>query len=338
MSSFSVEIIMLCGLIIAVMSSPLLAEDNTYQNPVGPDEIGDPWVLEYEDTYYLYATTNTVEGFNVWTSEDLVNWLYRGVAFNSGREENKFGTGDFWAPEVIHYEDMFYMVYSARDTDGSLKIALASSDNPIGPFKDVQAPLFDRGTSFIDGHIFVDGNTPYLYYVKDCSENIIEGTHTSQIYVQELSSDLLNLKGEPVLAAEPEQDWETDGEWQWNEGPYVLKENGRYYLMYSANYFASPDYAIGYAAAESPLGPWEKYEGNPILEKDLEKGVSGPGHNSAAYSPDGSEKFIVYHTHTNPQDPSGNRVVNIDRMYIEDGILRIEGPTRSPQPLPSGAE
>jgi len=36
---------------------------------------------------------------------------------------------------------------------------------------------------------------------------------------------------------------------------------------------------------------------------------------------------------------SGERVVNIDRLqFDEDGKLKIEGPTRSPQPMPSGCQ
>ena len=46
---------------------------------------------------------------------------------------------------------------------------------------------------------------------------------------------------------------------------------------------------------------------------------------------------MVYHTHTDPDNPSGDRILNIDRMRFRYGTLTIDGPTRSPQPLPSGA-
>ena len=50
----------------------------------------------------------------------------------------------------------------------------------------------------------------------------------------------------------------------------------------------------------------------------------------------GKELIIVYHTHADPTKPSGERVVNIDRLqFDEDGRLKITGPTRSPQPMPS---
>lgn len=307
----------------------------TYTNPVGNiTGIGDPYVLRWGGAYYLYATS-APNGFKVWMSKDLVHWELKGLAFDAAHPANSWGVNSFWAPEVIYYRDAFYMVYTARNRQGSLKIGLAKSDDPLGPFITVKAPLVDRELSYIDGHIFLDGETPYLFYVKDCSENVIDGVHVSQIYVQEMSEDLMELKGEPVLVAEPDQEWEgIDKDWRWNEGPFVLKVDGVYYLMYSANAFNSPDYAIGYATAPSPFGPWTKAKENPILSKRLEIGVSGPGHNCVTLSPDGSELFIVYHTHTDPNNPSGDRTVNIDRLYVSGGRMWIAGPTRTPQPMP----
>ena len=341
LSQKSVKILILIFISILLLAREEIVLANTYTNPVGNiTNIGDPVVLKYRNKYYLYATSMPTLGFKVWVADNLVDWELAGMAFDSAGEGNKWGMGDFWAPEVINYDGKFYMTYSARDLDGHLKIALAVSDDPLGPFINQQAPLFERGLSFIDGHIFIDDDgTPYLYYSKDCSENIIDGKHISQIFVQEMSENLTGLKGEAVLAVEPSQSWEGITEqWQWNEGAFVLKYQGLYYLMYSANFYASAEYSIGYATATHPLGPWTKYEGNPILKQDLWQGVSGPGHNSVTLSPDHSEFFIVYHSHSYPDLPSGDRAVNIDRLYFEDGILKIKGPTRSPQPLPSGSK
>ncbi len=329
---------------LVLWAFPLTAQitDSTYTNPLTDvQNIGDPFVLQVGDTYYLYATSNPVvnRGFYVWTSKNLVQWEHHWLAFDNTLEGNEWGKGDFWAPEVIKLGSAYYMVYSASAADGKKKLALAKSDDPLGPFKNFKAPLLDSALSCIDGDLFLDDDGKlYLYYVKDCSENIINGKHVSQIYVQQLMPYSFYLIGDPVLCLQPSQGWEHPGaDWQWNEGPYLLKHDGIYYLMYSANYFASADYAIGYATASSPFGPWTKSTENPVLKSDLSIGVSGPGHNSAAYSPDGKELFVVYHTHTDPNNPSGDRILNIDRMYFQGGKLKINGPTRSPQPLPSGA-
>lgn len=73
------------------------------------------------------------------------------------------------------------------------------------------------------------------------------------------------------------------------------------------------------------------------MQKNTEKGgiITGPGHNSITYSPDGKEMFCVYHGRT--KSTGDNRMVFIDRMKIlKDGKLVVEGPTTDPQPLPSG--
>ena len=40
-----------------------------------------------------------------------------------------------------------------------------------------------------------------------------------------------------------------------NEGCFVIRRNGTYYMTYSANSYESPFYGIGCATADSPLGP-----------------------------------------------------------------------------------
>ena len=86
--------------------------------------------------------------------------------------------------------------------------------------------------------------------------------------------DMLTLdeEGEQRLIA-AEAEWETR-DCLVAEGPFMLKHNGKYYLTYSANHFRTPDYAVGYAVADTPLGPFQKFEGNPILKKN--EGIVGP--------------------------------------------------------------
>lgn len=335
-----------CLNIFILMCVGSIARAQTYTNPLKNfsiyGNVSDPGVLKYNGVYYLYATGSISHsyGFNAWTSTDLVNWVHQGVVFKNSDSGNEWGKSDFWAPEVINYHGFFYLIYSARASDGKLKIALARASHPLGPFINVAAPLLDEKLTCIDGHLFIDDDgAVYLFYAKDCSDNIVSGYHTSQIFGQRLVANYFQPEGEPWLAVQPEQAWELrSGDWRWNEGPYVVKHDSLYYLMYSANYFASADYAIGCATAASPRGPWIKYANNPLLEKNLAIGVSGPGHHSVTTSPDDSEWFVVYHTHIDAKNPDAGRQLNIDRMYFDnEGVLKIIGPTRSPQPYPSSA-
>ena len=318
----------------------------TYVNPVGGDlQMGDPFVMLHKGQYYLYGTTAS-DGFKCWTSLDLVHWKPRGYAYQ--RREGSWGGKTYWAPEVIFHAAKYYMVFSCQRQDSksfSARICLAVGQSPEGPFVDLHAPLFDNGWSCIDGHIFVDDDsTPYLYFSKVGSvgepwKKPPAGYLYGMIYCVKLARDLSAPIGDPVLCLQADQPWEhPDGmRTRCNEGAFVLKHGAVYYMTYSANHYADPDYGIGYATARAPLGPWTKCVHNPIVAKNLDLAVSGPGHCSITTSPDGAELFMVYHAHADVLHPSGRRTVNIDRLvFQEDGTLTLIGPTRSPQPMPSG--
>jgi beta-xylosidase len=313
---------------VLVGASAGMAEVREYANPLDV-MLADPHVVKHEDTYYLYATS-TGTGFYVWWSQDLVHWRKHGLALQ--RTEESWGRHHYWAPEVIEHEGAFYMVYSARGETETLRVCLARSDSPLGPFEDIAAPWVDIGRANIDGHIFTDDDgSAYLYYTIDVSES-----PQGEIHVVPLGPDLVSFAGEAVLCIAPSQPWEGP---RWNEAPFVFRHEDTYILMYSGQGFYSASYAVGFATADSPLGPWTKYEGNPILQQA--EGISGPGHNSVVESPDGSELFIVYHKHQSPAG-GGARQLAIDRLEIieeENGRVRVgvEGPSLTPRAFPSGA-
>lgn len=336
MRKYVIRIALIMSILLIGGCSIVNQETIYFQNPISDiTNIGDPFILKDNGKYYMFATSAPSYGFNVWESKNLVDWEERGLAYDHIDMENQWGIGDFWAPEVIKKDETFYMTYSARNSSDSLRIAIATSDSPTGPFVDANIDLIKEDGSFIDGHIFIDEDgTPYFYYVKDNYENIIDRNHVSQIYVQKMTEDLLGLTGPPECLLEPSQDWEDPtGKYQWNEGPFVIKYENIYYLMYSANYFGGEYYAIGYATSTSPMGPFEKSEKNPILSSNLDQGISGPGHNSVTVGLDNKTLYAVYHIHTDPENPSGDRSLAIDRLYFEEGEMKIDGPTSTVQEL-----
>ena len=104
-------------------------------------------------------------------------------------------------------------------------------------------------------------------------------------------------------------------------------------MMYSANFFGGENYAVGYATADSPLGPYKKATDNPILEKNTHRQgeVSGTGHNSLLFLND--QIFCVYHGRTTATGQE--RVVFIDEMEIgQDGQLIVHGPSTHEKSIP----
>lgn len=283
--------------------------------------IGDPFILVYKNTYYHYSTSSEC-GFIVYSSSDLLSWNNHGHCYL----DSKVGDRDFWAPEVYFFKDEFYLFFSVYNNKlGRLVISLAKTKSPLGPFIDVKdEPTFDFGYPAIDPTVFFDDDSRvYMYYAKDCSENIVDGIHKSEIYVIELSSDLLTTIGQAKLLLTPTGEYETkDSEWQWNEGPSVLKKNGLYYLSYSTNCYTSKYYSVCYATSKSPFGPFIKAKENPILSF-IDGLTSGPGHNAYFKSIDG-ELMTSYHVHTDIDRPSGNRRTCFSKCYFENNKLIID--------------
>ena len=282
-------------------------------------DMGDPFLLSTPNGYYIWGTTGG-GGFTTFFSNDLKVWEERGKALRFS--DSPWGNRNFWAPEVCYYQKRYYMTYSCEQkpvqSDGreGFRICLAVSDKPEGPYKVMGAPWFDIGWSCIDGHIFVDDDeTPYLFFNK--VGVIDEPWHIyGEIYVARLKKDLSGLDGEPVLASKAEQPWEEmDPEKKsiCNEGAFVFKKEGVYYLTFSAGHYASPKYSIGYATADSPMGPWAKSDENPLITGD--DNIGGPGHCSVSVAPDG-ELLICYHIHAERTKPSGDRRVRINKLLV----------------------
>ena len=310
----------------------------------------DPSVITVGDTYYLYVTnalasgdTSYIQGFK---SKNLSDWDYLGNVFVPNR--HAWAVYNLWAPEVIEYQDKFYMYYSGHDTNkGEMGIGLAISDNPAGPFKEYEGTLangtvinhtktpFNFGFKMIDPSIFIEDDHIYMYVSKDQ----VEGK--SSIYGVELETDMVSVKPGSLVGplVEPSQEWENPhGSSKWNEGPFVVKHQDTYYLTYSANYYSSLLYSVGYATADHPLGPYTKSDQNPILAATEELSyISGPGHNSMFYSIDHRELFIAYHSHIDVDSGGSQRKINFDRVRFNDGAMEIIGPSYGPQLLPSGS-
>ncbi len=307
----------------------------SYQNKI-TDSAADPFILEYRGKYYLYSTGGSQ--FSVRTSTDLVNWQKKSEPILRLSDTN-WAVKNGWAPEVYEYNGKFYFIFSAQGENGIHSIDIAVSDTPDGRFRPLfKQPFFSPEYSVIDASLFFDDDgRVYLYYSKDNSTNYVNGKRTSQTWGVELEKDLSGMIGEHVLISTPYQDWELkSGSVIWNEGPVVFKDNGTYYLLYSANYYQSEHYSVGYATSDSPLKMFEKNDKACIL-KGNGTTVTGPGHCNILRSPDGSEMYVVYHVHTVPPDTKHGRSLAIDRLIInDDKTLTLDGPSENLRLLPSG--
>ena len=245
----------LCCLSLAGTSCAT-GEEPVYDNPLRTSagdtvRLADPFVYESDGLYYMTGTTASAEasGFDYYVSSDLVAWVYGGPLFR--KSPTHFGAGAFWAPEVERYEGRFYMTYSCLEPErGVLLSCLAVSDRPEGPFEELYTPWFDLGFSAIDCDIFVDDDpqhTPYLYFSKNGNR---DGYAFGENWVVRLKKDLSGFDGEPRLVSRASQPWELVNRERnrCNEGAFVFKRAGVYYMTYSAN-------DTGYSDSGSALLP-----------------------------------------------------------------------------------
>jgi len=294
MNRWTCAAIALLWITVGVATCP--AESSvTYSNPVITETLADPAVIFHEGLYYLYATgeVNGDNGYRVYTSTDLVRWRRGPVVFRPGEPH-------IWAPDVWRdpQSGRFYLYYTANRT-----IGVAEAAGPLGPFV-VRRKLFERA---IDAHLFRDDGRLYIYFVQ------VPGF---RITVQPMSSPT-ELAGKPKVVLQPESDWETRSG-SVTEGPWMIKHAGRYYLLYSGSGANTPDYAVGYAVADSPLGPFKRAAHNPILHRG--EGLFGPGHGCAIR--DRADRWwFVYHQKDTPKR-AWDRFICIDPLrFAEDGRL-----------------
>jgi xylan 1,4-beta-xylosidase len=289
--------------------------------------LADPHIFFHDGRYYLYGTGSN-QGFQVYVSRDLKNWkgpvgAKNGFALKKG---DAFGNSRFWAPQVFFSNDKFYMAYAADE-----HIAIAVSNSPSGPFTQSSRTAIPAPVKQIDPFVFFDDDgRKYLFHVRVANGG-------NRIFVAEMTDDLSGIKMETLKECiSATEAWENTAKDKWSvaEGPTLLKDKGLYYLIYSANHFRSPDYAVGYAVSKSPLGPWEKYRGNPILSKK-NTGVHGTGHGDVVTDAKGN-MFYVFHTHNSDTVVAPRRTAlvtirfapendttDIDRLKIDESTFRF---------------
>ncbi|MDR0509475.1 MAG: glycoside hydrolase family 43 protein [Rikenellaceae bacterium] len=296
----------LCATMMCCLSSDGYTEGKKPPVTVAAQQyipLADPFIMLFDDTYYACGTSSD-SGFEVYYSSDLKYWK-KHPAWLLHRDDS-YADRWFWAPEMYYNADkrMFYLYYSADE-----HICVATGASPLGPFKQ-QARQPMRGEKSIDPSLFIDDDgAPYLYFVRFTDGNAI--------WCARLEPDLTTIRESSLVqCVNVSQEWEKVQD-RVTEGPTVIKRGGVYYMLYSANHYQSRSYGTGYATASSPLGPWTKSDGNPILQNP-HPDLTGTGHGSCFMDRNGNMKY-VFHAHR------GLDAIHPRRMYITDVTFTQHG-------------
>ncbi len=300
-----------------------------YSNPVFDQELADPTVLRTgSHDYWAYGTISPPgwqkhSGWNfpILHSTDLARWRYLGDAFS---KQPAWTGGDLWAPDVVQRGRRYYLFYVGQGMgSGKHCIAVATATSPKGPFTTRNIIGCGDATSsgYIDPAVFIDADgRAYLYVSVDDPEH--------NISVIPLQGDLLHAAGPRVALFGVTQAWEYSPTGPHVENPFLIQHEDLYYLFFSGGRLED-NYAMGYATAQSPLGPFTVYEGNPILRGT--KQISAPGGGSVVEGPD-DNLWMVYHAWDTPggYEAGGKRVMFIDPI-VWDGSTPTVRPTRGSQ-------
>lgn len=288
--------------LVLLMPAVASAQQAAKDNPL----LADPAVFFDKGIYYLYGTgggKGDSDGFKVFTSANQQEWKDAGYALKRGES---YGTKGFWAPQVFKYKNKYYMAYTANE-----HIAIAVADHPAGPFRQQQTAPLEAPVKMIDPFVWVDpSGTIYLYHVRLQKGN--------RIFVAEMNESLTAMNEstlrECINATDPWEDTK-NADWKVTEGPTVLKHKGLYYLIYSANDFRNPDYAIGYATAKAPTGPWTKFKGNPIISTQNTR-ENGTGHGDVFVNKTGAMGY-VFHTHNSATSVGPRKTALIRLRFVQ---------------------
>jgi len=295
-------------------------------------------VLPWDGRYVAYGTGSSVDGriFEVLESTDLATWTRVGGAMEP--IDPALGT-DCWAPEVVEADGRFWLYYSVGFDDAEHHLRVAVANHPFGPFVDAGVNLTPHERFAIDPHPFRDPDgTWYLYYARDVLTAARVGT---QIAVDLLPA-MTALGGQPRTALEATADWQlfqasrsmygSTYDWYTLEGPAVRYRDGRYYCFYSGGSWQTEGYAVSWAWAPTPLGPWtEPPAGTARLLAAVPGHVSGPGHNSIVTTYGGSD-VLVYHAW---DAATTRRMMCIDPLEWRADGPHTSGPSWEDRPLPA---
>lgn len=286
----------------------------------------DPFIYLHTDGYYYFTGTmpqcdcieiRRAKKLNdLLTADSVVVW-------------KKHKTGEMgshiWAPEIHYIDGVWYIYFTAGDAEQIWEIRpyvlMCEDDNPMTG-KWVEKGKIDVGIqSFsLDMTVFSHNGSLYTVWAQK-----IEDHGASNLYMARMKNPW-TLETEPMLLSTPEYEWECLG-FDVNEGPAVLKRNGKIIITYSAS-DTGWRYCMGMLWADESsdlldINSWHKSD-KPVFKTSDKNKQYGPGHNS--FTTDGGKDVLVYHSR-NYKDIDGDPLNDNNRHaraktfeYDENGL------------------
>ncbi len=284
----------------------------------------DPAPTVAGDTVYLFTDHDEddaqyfkMKDWLLYSTTDMVNWTYRGTPLSLSTFPWARQDDNAWAAQAVEHKGKWYWYVCAEDTTVHLHgIGVAVADRPEGPYTDpLRRPLVPGNWGFIDPTVFIDDDgRAYLFWGNNGA------------WYAPLADDLISLAGEvkevPGLN-DPDAfgplrekfDYQVNGmkmKTNYEEGPWVFKRGGIYYMVYAAG--GVPEH-MAYSTATNINGPW-KYQGRIMDEAEGSFTIHG---GSIEYH---GRNFMFYHNGILPNGGGFRRSTSVEEFsWTEDGRI-----------------
>lgn len=284
----------------------------------------DPAPVVHDGTLYVYTSHDedqlvknffTMKDWRCFSTTDMVNWTDHGAVASlrnfQWADPQVSGWGGFengaWAPHAIERNGKWYLYVPLHGRG----IGVLVADNPFGPFKDpLGKPLVANDN--IDPAVFIDDDgeaylywgNPKCWYAK-LNDDMISYDETlgeNGLIVQEMTPAAFGDRSKP----DPRRST------SYEEGPWLYKRNGIYYLFFAAG--PIPEH-LAYSTGASPAGPW-RY-GGVVMATQGGSFTNHPG--VVDYR---GKTYLFYHNAALPGGGGFHRSVCVDELQFNpDGSV-----------------
>lgn len=301
-------------------------------NQVWIPQRADPYVYRHTDgKYYFTASVPAYDRIALRCADSLAALAEAEELTVWTAHEKGPMSKHIWAPELHYLFGKWYIYFAGGEIGNPWEIRpYVLECQGIDPMKD---PWIEKGKlqaapedefSFrafsLDTTVFESNGAHYCVW----AEKVGVGKQISNLYIAKMKNGY-SLETTQVLLTSPDYDWERHGFWV-NEGPAVIKRDGKVFLTYSAS-DTGIHYCMGMLTANAVddlLDPrsWKK-ERWPVLQSDPARGIYGPGHNSFTTDGEGRD-ILVFHARTEAEivgDPlyNPNRHAMLQRIRWQQG-------------------
>ncbi len=273
-----------------------------YFSPLVPQR-ADPYLYKHTDgKYYFTATCPKYDRIEI-RCADTINEIATAKS-RTVWTRHLFGimSSHIWAPEIHYIMGQWVIYFAAGELPDIWKIRpftlICKTDDPMtgewaegGMMQAAEDDPYSFTDFSLDMTVFEHKGKWYTIWAQKVGST----NGISNLYIAELETPT-KLKTVQVLLTTPDYDWERIDFWV-NEGPAVLKHDGKIYVTFSASATGAM-YCMGMLRADEnsdlldPLS-WTKNR-YPVLKTDEELKVFGPGHNCFVLGDEGEQLCMLH--------------------------------------------